>query len=102
MLGIRSNSADSVPLSKRLREAESSDVCRFIFKVDVRSACVTTSPIVMDNLKYPTDQISATMKNNYDLNKNVLWQHYSTTEGVSVIYPATNWENCQNFDPRYT
>ncbi|XP_076108267.1 VWFA and cache domain-containing protein 1-like isoform X3 [Mytilus galloprovincialis] len=94
--------SSSLPRCCDISEDQLTYIPKFQTKVDVRSACVTTSPIVMDNLKYPTDQISATMKNNYDLNKNVLWQHYSTTEGVSVIYPATYWENCQNFDPRYT
>lgn len=73
----------------------------FQSKVDLNKACVTTSPIAVTNLKYPTEQIGETMKTNYEYNKNVLWQHYSTTEGVSVIYPATKWHNCQNFDPRF-
>ncbi|XP_071168504.1 VWFA and cache domain-containing protein 1-like [Mytilus edulis] len=75
---------------------------KFQTKVDFNQACVTTSPIKTDNLKYPTKDISAIMKKDYQDNKNILWQHYSTTEGVFVLYPATKLTNCDNFDPRFT
>ncbi|XP_052058299.1 VWFA and cache domain-containing protein 1-like isoform X2 [Mytilus californianus] len=75
---------------------------KFQTKVDFNQACVTTSPIKTDNLKYPTKEISAIMKKDYQNNRNVLWQHYSTTEGVFVLYPATKLTNCDNFDPRFT
>ncbi|VDI55129.1 Hypothetical predicted protein [Mytilus galloprovincialis] len=75
---------------------------KFQTKVDFNQACVTTSPIKTDNFKYPTKDISAIMKKDYQDNKNILWQHYSTTEGVFVLYPATKLTNCDNFDPRFT
>ncbi|XP_052074760.1 VWFA and cache domain-containing protein 1-like [Mytilus californianus] len=84
-----------------LQDTDVTYLPEFQSKVDRSKACVTTSPLAANNLKYPTDQISDIMKNNYENNKNVLWQHYSTTDGVSVIYPATKWDNCQNFDPRF-
>ncbi|CAG2209075.1 unnamed protein product [Mytilus edulis] len=83
-----------------LQESDLTYLPEFQSKVDRSKACVTTSLLAGNNMKYPTDQISDVMKTNYENNKNVLWQHYSTTEGVSVIYPATKWANCQNFDPR--
>ncbi|XP_071178985.1 VWFA and cache domain-containing protein 1-like [Mytilus edulis] len=84
-----------------LQDSDLTYLPEFQSKVDRSKACVTTSPLAVNNLKYPTDQISDVMKTNYENNKNVLWQHYSTTEGVSVIYPATKWKHCQVFDPRF-
>ncbi|CAG2225375.1 unnamed protein product [Mytilus edulis] len=84
-----------------LQDSDLTYLPEFQSKVDRSKACVTISPLSANNLKYPTDQISDVMKTNYENNKNVLWQHYSTTEGVSVIYPATKWEHCQVFDPRF-
>ncbi|XP_071178352.1 VWFA and cache domain-containing protein 1-like isoform X1 [Mytilus edulis] len=75
---------------------------KFQTKVDFKQACITTSSIKTDNLKYPTDDISDIMKKDYQDNRNVLWQHYSTTEGVFVLYPATKCKDCQHFDPRFT
>ncbi|CAC5376301.1 unnamed protein product [Mytilus coruscus] len=74
----------------------------FQTEVDLNTACYTKSRITNSNLKYPTYVISEIMKTNYQNNTNVLWQHYSTTEGISVIYPANKFKQCINFDPRFT
>lgn len=78
-------------------------ICILLYvQVDFNQACVTSSPIKTDNIKYPTKDIGAIMKKDYEDNKNVLWQHYSTREGVFILYPATKLTNCNNFDPRFT
>ncbi|CAG2235343.1 unnamed protein product [Mytilus edulis] len=66
-----------------------------------KRACVTRSPSSSSDAKYPHNTVSDIMKTQYDQNKNVLWQHYGTLEGVSIIYPSTYWNDCYNYDPRF-
>ncbi|XP_052072393.1 VWFA and cache domain-containing protein 1-like [Mytilus californianus] len=73
---------------------------KFRKKVDFNTACVVKSSLAGNEALYPPVQIGVTMKNKYENNTNILWQHYSTIEGTSIIYPATNWTNCRDFDPR--
>ncbi|XP_071178164.1 VWFA and cache domain-containing protein 1-like isoform X2 [Mytilus edulis] len=74
---------------------------KFRKEVDFSTACVTISPSSTSDAKYPHNTISDIMKTQYNQNKNVLWQHYGTLEGVSIIYPSTYWNDCYNYDPRF-
>lgn len=65
------------------------------------TACVIKSSLADNEALFPPAEIGVTMKNKYENNKNILWQHYSTTKGTSIIYPATNWTRCSDFDPRW-
>ncbi|XP_063433766.1 VWFA and cache domain-containing protein 1-like [Mytilus trossulus] len=96
------SSSTTLPNCCDLSDDKFTYALEFQKKVDFSQACVTISPIKTDNLKYPTDLISDIMKKDYQDNKNILWQHYSTREGVLVLYPATKLDNCKNFDPRFT
>ncbi|CAC5416937.1 unnamed protein product [Mytilus coruscus] len=73
---------------------------KFRKEVDFNTACVIKSSLAGNEALYPPVKIGVTMKNKYENNKNILWQHYSTIEGTSIIYPATNWTQCSDFDPR--
>ncbi|XP_052072384.1 VWFA and cache domain-containing protein 1-like isoform X13 [Mytilus californianus] len=74
---------------------------KFRKEVDFSTACVTKSYSSTSDAKYPHNTVSDIMKMQYDQNKNVLWQHYGTLEGVSIIYPSTYWNDCYNYDPRF-
>ncbi|XP_076108895.1 VWFA and cache domain-containing protein 1-like [Mytilus galloprovincialis] len=74
---------------------------KFRKEVDFNTACVIKSSLADNEALFPPADIGVTMKNKYENNKNILWQHYSTTEGTSIIYPATNWTRCSDFDPRW-
>ncbi|CAC5416929.1 unnamed protein product [Mytilus coruscus] len=74
---------------------------KFRKEVDFSTACVTKSPSSTSDAKYPHNTVSDIMKTQYDQNKNVLWQHYGTLEGVAIIYPSTYWNDCYNYDPRF-
>ncbi|CAC5416932.1 unnamed protein product [Mytilus coruscus] len=74
---------------------------KFRKEVDFSTACVTRSPSSTSDVKYPHNTVSDIMKTQYDRNKNVLWQHYGTLEGVAIIYPSTYWNDCYNYDPRF-
>lgn len=74
---------------------------KFRKEVDFGTACVIKSSLAGNEALYPPAQIGVTMQNKYENNKNILWQHYSTIEGTSIIYPATNWTKCSDFDPRW-
>ena len=69
-------------------------------QVDFSTACVTKSPIIGHAIKYPPAELGTAMKTNYNNNKNLLWQHYGTKDGTSIIYPATYWTHCNSYDPR--
>jgi len=71
-----------------------------LLQVDFSTACVTKSPIIGHNIKYPPTELGTAMKSNYNNNKNVLWQHYGTKDGTSIMYPATYWTGCNSYDPR--
>ena len=73
---------------------------KFRHEVNFSTACVTKSPIIGHDIKYPPAELGTAMKINYNNNKNVLWQHYGTKDGTSIIYPATHWTDCNSYDPR--
>ncbi|XP_063448509.1 VWFA and cache domain-containing protein 1-like [Mytilus trossulus] len=74
---------------------------KFRKEVDFNTACVIKSSYADNEALFPPAEIGLTMKNKYENNKNILWQHYSTIDGTSIIYPATNWTKCSDFDPRW-
>jgi len=68
--------------------------------VNFTTACITKAPITNTTVSFPPRELAEKMKVNYNNNKNVLWQHYGTKDGTSIIYPATRWTGCNSYDPR--
>ncbi|OPL21610.1 hypothetical protein AM593_05841, partial [Mytilus galloprovincialis] len=57
---------------------------KFRKEVNFDTACVIKSSLADNEALFPPAEIGVTMKNKYENNKNILWQHYSTIEGTSI------------------